>query len=415
MQLIRNFAIALTIVFVFVSPVFSNINADPNPNEAPAFDDDTRISYQVLEGENLNFQVAAVDPDGTTPTLTGELLPPNATFVDNGDGTGTFDFTPDIGTEGTIYNVRLIASDGSLADTITVRVSVVIDTDVRDTLRLELPGDWVITTPDDSSYSVEVWAWTDDTIITGLTIPLRLTMSGPHYTPEKFDSLVVVDKFVKDAGFNPMTINFRRSVLKNDVSYPASDTDEDYGFVGAVVSPLNIGTSTVLNIGSPTLMGELILKIRHPDQLPQNFTIEIDSVIYPPFSTLKFSPLDRFGFPPYFQKVTIPVSNVPLDAEEDLGEIKPESYRLNQNTPNPFNPSTTISFYNEAKGHVNLAIYNLLGQRVKTLIDWEMASGPQDVLWDGTDNSGENVSSGIYFYRLSAGDFHDIKKMMLLK
>ncbi len=67
------------------------------------------------------------------------------------------------------------------------------------------------------------------------------------------------------------------------------------------------------------------------------------------------------------------------------------------------------------KGHVNLAIYNLLGQKVKTLIDWEMAPGQQDVLWDGTDNNSENVSSGIYFYRLSAGDFHDIKKMMLLK
>ena len=80
-------------------------------------------SQSVTEGDNLNFGVSATDPDATTPTLTAEDVPTNATFTDNGDGTGTFDFDPDY-TQASIYNVRFIASDGSLADTEIVPITV---------------------------------------------------------------------------------------------------------------------------------------------------------------------------------------------------------------------------------------------------------------------------------------------------
>jgi uncharacterized repeat protein (TIGR01451 family) len=77
----------------------------------------------VDEGQNLNFTVSASDPDGTTPSLTAEDVPSNAAFLDNGDGTGTFDFDPDFGQSG-IYNVRFIASDGALADSELVQITV---------------------------------------------------------------------------------------------------------------------------------------------------------------------------------------------------------------------------------------------------------------------------------------------------
>jgi len=80
-------------------------------------------SKSVEEGQNLNFGVSASDPDGTTPTLTAENLPTNATFVDNGDGTGTFNFNPDYTQEG-VYNVNFIVSDGELADTEVVAITV---------------------------------------------------------------------------------------------------------------------------------------------------------------------------------------------------------------------------------------------------------------------------------------------------
>jgi len=77
----------------------------------------------VEEGQNLNFGVSASDPEGTIPTLSVESLPSNANFVDNGDGTGTFDFSPDY-TQEDIYNVTFIASDGDLADTEVVAITV---------------------------------------------------------------------------------------------------------------------------------------------------------------------------------------------------------------------------------------------------------------------------------------------------
>ncbi len=77
----------------------------------------------VEEGQNLNFAISASDPDGTTPALTAEDVPANATFVDNGDGTGTFDFNPGYSQEG-LYNVTFIAGDGELADSEAVAITV---------------------------------------------------------------------------------------------------------------------------------------------------------------------------------------------------------------------------------------------------------------------------------------------------
>ncbi len=77
----------------------------------------------VMEGSNLNFGVSSSDPDGTTPTLTAENIPVNATFTDNGNGTGTFNFDPDF-TQSGVYNIRFIASDGTLADSEIVAVTV---------------------------------------------------------------------------------------------------------------------------------------------------------------------------------------------------------------------------------------------------------------------------------------------------
>jgi hypothetical protein len=83
--------------------------------------------------------------------------------------------------------------------------------------------------------------------------------------------------------------------------------------------------------------------------------------------------------------------------------------------PNPFNPMTTISYSTKTDSHVNLEIYNARGQKIKTLISDFRVAGEHSVVWDGTDDSGNSMSSGIYFYRLKAGDFVSTKKFTLLK
>ena len=89
--------------------------------------------------------------------------------------------------------------------------------------------------------------------------------------------------------------------------------------------------------------------------------------------------------------------------------------RLNSNYPNPFNPSTTISFDLARPGKARLSVYNVKGQLVKELVDGDMASGQHRVIWNGLDSSGRSVSSGVYFYRLEAGDYVSTRKMLMIK
>jgi hypothetical protein len=88
---------------------------------------------------------------------------------------------------------------------------------------------------------------------------------------------------------------------------------------------------------------------------------------------------------------------------------------LHQNRPNPFNPGTTISFILPEKGNANLSIFDATGRLITTLVNQDMSEGLQEFHWDGTDNKGNTVSSGVYFYRLKAGNKILTKKMLLIK
>ncbi len=103
-------------------------------------------------------------------------------------------------------------------------------------------------------------------------------------------------------------------------------------------------------------------------------------------------------------------------ANEDEVITNPAVISLQQNYPNPFNPETTISFSLPKAEKVNLNIYNLKGQLVKTLYqDNQCSAGVNSVVWNGKDNKGNSVSSGIYFYRLNCGKEQLTKKMVLSK
>jgi len=106
---------------------------------------------------------------------------------------------------------------------------------------------------------------------------------------------------------------------------------------------------------------------------------------------------------------------------EDLTPLVPEKFRLMQNRPNPFNPTTSIDFhlgYNDASSglqKVRLDVFNILGQQVKVLVDEYLEPGPHTVVWDGTNQVGETVATGVYLYRLQVDKAHKTKKMLLLK
>ena len=93
----------------------------------------------------------------------------------------------------------------------------------------------------------------------------------------------------------------------------------------------------------------------------------------------------------------------------------PSSYVLYQNYPNPFNPSTTIRYEIPQRGRVEIHIYNILGQQIGTLVDEEKDPGWYTVLWNGRNDEGLQVGSGVYFYRIRTGNFVGTKKLMLLR
>jgi hypothetical protein len=96
-------------------------------------------------------------------------------------------------------------------------------------------------------------------------------------------------------------------------------------------------------------------------------------------------------------------------------QTTPKEFALLQNFPNPFNPETTIKYELAASGQVELRIYNMVGQVVRTLVSERQAAGRYSIRWDGKDDRGLSVSSGIYFYNLRAEKFNTVKKLMLLK
>jgi len=97
------------------------------------------------------------------------------------------------------------------------------------------------------------------------------------------------------------------------------------------------------------------------------------------------------------------------------GAKLPVAVALHQNNPNPFNPITSIDFDLPEKGNVTLEVYNMLGQKVHTLVSGELEAGYHTVRWNGTDDSGRELVSGVYFYKLDTGNESFTRKMVLLK
>ena len=95
--------------------------------------------------------------------------------------------------------------------------------------------------------------------------------------------------------------------------------------------------------------------------------------------------------------------------------LVPIEFSLTQNYPNPFNPSTTIRYALGKRSHVALEIFNSLGQRVRVLASGEQTTGTYSIAWDGTNANGVAVASGVYVYRLRAGEFTASKKLLLLR
>ena len=148
---------------------------------------------------------------------------------------------------------------------------------------------------------------------------------------------------------------------------------------------------------APEELGEKVLSIRFRDASYEQARLQLEKV----------EVADRDG--------TVRVIQA---AKVSALKALPKAFSLSQNSPNPFNPSTTIAFEipeGKAAVRVNLTVYNIRGQKVVTLMDELKDAGSYLVNWDGITTGGTKVSSGVYFYRIQAGEFSAVRKMVVLK
>ena len=119
---------------------------------------------------------------------------------------------------------------------------------------------------------------------------------------------------------------------------------------------------------------------------------------------------DNYG---KFIALVFPWEGVTTSIEENVPSK--QSFKLDQNYPNPFNPSTTINYSIQEAGNVIIKIYDSLGKQVKLLVNEIKSPGEYTVIWDGGNDNGKKISSGVYFYQIQAGQFIQAKKMILLR
>ena len=120
-----------------------------------------------------------------------------------------------------------------------------------------------------------------------------------------------------------------------------------------------------------------------------------------------------FCVPPVNGPFTMTINEKVLSLDGD--KYLPNEFNLQQNYPNPFNPVTSINYQLANDAYVTLTVYDIMGQKIRTIINEDQSAGFRSVVWDGKDNYNNSVSSGVYLYRLHAGNYIQTRKMILMR
>jgi len=224
----------------------------------------------------------------------------------------------------------------------------------------------------------------------------RFTTIGP----------VVLDGYVNvsaDTLINPGDVFPIKLILKND----GLTTTASYIYIGGnvldtVVTDVNTSDNTFADIApGETVTSNGIFVIHFADNFEGGREIQFEVDIYS----------DNF----LFWKDTFSVYIYPTHISSNENSKIPEKFYLSQNYPNPFNAETTIGFDLPRASQVDLIVYDVRGKEIKKLVHHELTAGSHQVKWDGKDNSGRNVASGVYFYKIIAKGLTITKKALLIK
>jgi len=275
-----------------------------------------------------------------------------------------------------------------------------------------ITGDTMFVGIDDTglarSYHIQVYI-ENDTLITGFQTGWRL------YSPDGVEwSWADQPNGIGSSGQVALGTARRFGPLANLFDVTGGITVDEMSLDGLTADTM-ILTGTASNPGGmPPGLNDYMISLHFtPADLPDEEvrTLCIDTVS----GYWNFTRADAVDvYPGYSGALCFPVKYVIPAAADDDNPL-PYTFSLAQNYPNPFNPITNIKFTLGRSSHVNLAVYNILGQIVRQLTDEELTAGEHMVLWDGTDQQNRQVASGIYFYRLKTDHYTQSRKMILVK
>lgn len=145
-----------------------------------------------------------------------------------------------------------------------------------------------------------------------------------------------------------------------------------------------------------------------------NAEFRLSGTVGEPFSGISLGPRINHGSG-FWLAASGSLVGVSNEAGAGPGDGIPGRYQLDQNYPNPFNPSTTVRFGLPEDGHVEVSVYNVLGRKVRVLVDRQLPAGWHSVVWDGRNADGSAAASGLYLYQMRTEKFSATRRMMLVK
>ncbi len=392
-----------------LNPPSIDFNATGVTNNFPLFSGLTDQS--VVEGNALQFQVTANDADGDPITYEAQNLPSGASFDAN---SRMFSWSPGIGAYGE-YQATFIARDnkGGL-DSETIAITVlnsnnppVVDSFVPAQLEVQFNFGQIINfsvnVSDPDGDDIEyLWQLFTDLNSNGTLVS---TSSGYEFITSPYSAGTYIVRV--EATDNRDTVVMEWEVNLVTSVELASFEAQFGGFEGVELSWTTSRETD--NLGFD------ILRSRSEE----GTYIKITEELVPANSDGQYQFTDKnvqVGVRYYYKLEDVNLNGVRTGHGPIAVEITaPETFELSQNYPNPFNPETKIRYQLPNSGKVVVKIYDILGREVKSLVNEKLEAGFHEVTWNGRNNSGRRVSSGVYYYQIRSGEFKQTKKMILMK
>lgn len=397
-----------------VTITVNNVNRPPSFALAGAT---TLATKSMKSNEVFNFTYAAVDPDAEAITysvaVTGPAFAGTATIA---AALGTLTFTPTFADAGKVFTVTVTATDpnGATATTVT---AVTVTYPVA---KGDVNGNGAVGA-EDAALILQY--------VVGLYTPADMALWNYVADVNSSGSVGALDAawilyYVTHSNTWPTDASAKAVAVMGSVEFGKFASEN-----GVISLPINIlNTSGVTSVSSEIELNGNVEFDGVDSKLPEGWIVfknysngklriamaGADALTSGNLAVLKFKLKDKESSINVLGNAKL---NDNVNAELNAVKVKeiPTSFALSQNYPNPFNPTTTIKYQVAENAKVSLTIYDMLGQKVKTLIDNEQEAGYYTVRWDGTNESGSKVTSGIYIYRLTAGKFTSTIKMNLLK